>query len=69
MCESDCSELGEHWVSAPMQREEFKEFEVHFTRHKVSYEKVESPEINLCQLYVVDPNKIKIEMNNRGELK
>jgi predicted enzyme related to lactoylglutathione lyase len=38
------------------------------TKHKVSYEKVESPEINLCQLYVVDPNKIKIEMNIRGEL-
>ncbi len=46
----------------------YKEFEAHFTKHKVSYEKVESPEINLCQLYVVDPNKIKIEMNIRGEL-
>ncbi len=46
----------------------YKEFEAHFAKHKVIYEKVESPEINLCQLYVVDPNKIKIEMNIRGEL-
>ncbi len=46
----------------------YREFEAHFTTHRVTYEKVETPEINLCQLYVVDPNKIKIEMNIRGEL-
>ncbi len=46
----------------------YKEYEAHFTKHRIMYEKVETPEINLCQLYVLDPNKIKIEMNIRGEL-
>jgi catechol 2,3-dioxygenase-like lactoylglutathione lyase family enzyme len=33
----------------------------------VAYEAVESPQFNLLQLYVIDPNQIRVEINIRGE--
>jgi catechol 2,3-dioxygenase-like lactoylglutathione lyase family enzyme len=33
----------------------------------IAYETVESPHINLWQIYVVDPNQIRVEVNIRGE--
>ncbi|MFW2383358.1 MAG: VOC family protein [Acidimicrobiales bacterium] len=33
----------------------------------VEYEAVESPQFDLMQIYVVDPNEIRIELNIRGE--
>ncbi len=35
--------------------------------HGVGYETVESPQFDLMQIYVVDPNRIRVEMNIRGE--
>lgn len=35
--------------------------------HGVEYEAVESPQIDLLQIYVVDPNQIRVEINIRGE--
>ena len=46
----------------------YEAYEANFQKHGVSYEKVERPEIGLCQLYVVDPNGVRIELNIRGEL-
>lgn len=45
-----------------------KAYEASFKKNNIQYQKVERPEINLIQLYVKDPNGIKIEMNIRGEL-
>lgn len=36
-------------------------------RYSVEYSSVESRNIDLCQLYVYDPNGIQIEINIRGE--
>ena len=33
----------------------------------VDYETVESPQFDLMQIYVVDPNQIRVEINIRGE--
>lgn len=33
----------------------------------VAYEAVESPQFDLQQIYVVDPNQIRVEINIRGE--
>ena len=33
----------------------------------VDYETVESPQFDLLQIYVVDPNQIRVEINIRGE--
>jgi catechol 2,3-dioxygenase-like lactoylglutathione lyase family enzyme len=33
----------------------------------VAYESVESPQFDLLQIYVVDPNRIRVEINIRGE--
>ena len=33
----------------------------------VVYETVESPQFDLLQIYVVDPNQIRVEINIRGE--
>lgn len=33
----------------------------------VDYETVESPQLDLMQIYVVDPNQIRVEINIRGE--
>ena len=33
----------------------------------VRYETVESPQFDLMQIYVVDPNQIRVEINLRGE--
>ena len=33
----------------------------------VNYETVESPQFDLMQIYVVDPNQIRVEINIRGE--
>jgi catechol 2,3-dioxygenase-like lactoylglutathione lyase family enzyme len=42
-----------------------------FCRHLsglgVEFEKVESPLLDLAQIYVIDPNGIRIEINIRGE--
>lgn len=34
---------------------------------EVDYETVESPQFDLLQIYVVDPNQIRVEINIRGE--
>ncbi len=34
----------------------------------VDYETVESPQFDLMQIYVVDPNQIRVEINIRGEV-
>ncbi len=33
----------------------------------VTYQAVESPQFDLLQIYVVDPNQIRVEINIRGE--
>ena len=33
----------------------------------IDYSTVESPQFNLLQIYVVDPNEIRVEINIRGE--
>jgi catechol 2,3-dioxygenase-like lactoylglutathione lyase family enzyme len=39
----------------------------HLTELGISFETVESPAIDLAQIYVIDPNGIRIEINIRGE--
>lgn len=43
-------------------------FENVFTENDIEYRKVARPEINLVQLFLHDPNGIKIEINIRNEL-
>jgi catechol 2,3-dioxygenase-like lactoylglutathione lyase family enzyme len=45
----------------------YHEFCRHLTDLGVRFETVESPQFDLAQIYVVDPNGIKIEINIRGE--
>ncbi len=46
----------------------YQELEASFGKHKVPYKKIDRPDFNGCQLYVVDPNQIKIELNIRDEI-
>ncbi len=46
----------------------YQELEANFSRHKVPYKKVDRPDFNGCQLFLVDPNEIKIELNIRDEM-
>lgn len=46
----------------------YREYETIFEREGLDYRKVERPEIDLCQLFLHDPNGVKIEINIRGEL-
>ncbi len=46
----------------------YMEFESTFNRLGIAYRKFERPEIDLCQLFLHDPNGVKIEINIRGEL-
>lgn len=43
-------------------------FEALFEENKVDFRRVDRPELDLVQLFLRDPNGIKIEMNIRGEL-
>lgn len=45
-----------------------QQYEAVFKRMGIDYRKVERPEIDLCQLFLHDPNGVKIEINIRGEL-
>ncbi len=42
------------------------EFENSFTKHGITFKKVDRPEIGLTQLFVTDPNGVKIELNIRA---
>lgn len=46
----------------------YQAFELLFREKNIEYRKVARPEINLVQLFLHDPNGIKIEMNIRDEL-
>jgi catechol 2,3-dioxygenase-like lactoylglutathione lyase family enzyme len=39
----------------------------HLRNLGIEFETVESPTLNLAQIYVIDPNGIRIEINIRGE--
>jgi catechol 2,3-dioxygenase-like lactoylglutathione lyase family enzyme len=45
----------------------YDEMRDHLTAMGASYEAVESPQFNLKQIYVVDPNGVRIEINIRNE--
>jgi catechol 2,3-dioxygenase-like lactoylglutathione lyase family enzyme len=45
----------------------YEEMRTHLTAMGASYEAVESPEIDLKQIFICDPNGVKIEINIRGE--
>ena len=45
----------------------YRDFCRHLTELGVEFDTVESPQFDLAQIYVVDPNGIKIEINIRGE--
>jgi catechol 2,3-dioxygenase-like lactoylglutathione lyase family enzyme len=45
----------------------YRDFCRHLTALRVAFETVESPQFDLAQIYVVDPNGIRIEINIRGE--
>jgi catechol 2,3-dioxygenase-like lactoylglutathione lyase family enzyme len=46
---------------------DYSDFCRHLTKLGVKFETVESPQFDLAQIYVVDPNGIRIEINIRGE--
>jgi len=46
----------------------YEAYEALFKQHGIEYRKQLRPEINLCQLFLHDPNGVKIEVNIRGEL-
>lgn len=46
----------------------YREYEAVFEREGLAYRKFERPERDLCQLFLHDPNGVKIEINIRGEL-
>lgn len=46
---------------------DYRDFCRHLTALAVPFETVESPQFDLAQIYVVDPNGIRIEINIRGE--
>lgn len=39
----------------------------HLDSHGVKYRVVESPKIDLCQIFLRDPNQVRVEINIRGE--
>jgi catechol 2,3-dioxygenase-like lactoylglutathione lyase family enzyme len=45
----------------------FDDMRTHLTASGAPYEVVESPQFNLKQIYVVDPNGVRIEINIRNE--
>ena len=45
----------------------FDDMRAHLTALGAPYEIVESPQFNLKQIYVVDPNGVRIEINIRNE--
>jgi catechol 2,3-dioxygenase-like lactoylglutathione lyase family enzyme len=45
----------------------YRDFCSHLTQLGIAFEAVESPQFDLAQIYVVDPNGIRIEINIRGE--
>ena len=47
--------------------QDYRDFCRHLTAIGVEFETVESPQFDLAQIYVVDPNGIRIEINIRGE--
>ncbi len=44
-----------------------REFEASFTQHGIAFEKNDRSEIGLVQLFVTDPNGVKIELNIRDQ--
>lgn len=44
------------------------QFEQRFNEHGIHYNKVERPAVGLIQLFLRDPNGIKLELNIRGEI-
>lgn len=46
----------------------YEAYEALFQQRGIDYRKQQRPEINLCQLFLRDPNGVKIEINIRGEL-
>jgi catechol 2,3-dioxygenase-like lactoylglutathione lyase family enzyme len=46
---------------------DYKGFCEHLRELKVEFEAVETPALKLSQIYVIDPNGIRIEINIRGE--
>lgn len=47
--------------------EDYRGFCRHLRELGVAFETVESPHLDLAQIYLVDPNQIRIEINIRGE--
>jgi catechol 2,3-dioxygenase-like lactoylglutathione lyase family enzyme len=45
----------------------YEELKVHLDSMGASYEAVESPQFNLKQIYITDPNGVRIEINIRNE--
>ncbi|HEY0519964.1 MAG TPA: VOC family protein [Ilumatobacteraceae bacterium] len=45
----------------------FEQMRAHLTEAGASYDVVESPQFDLKQIYVMDPNGIRIEINIRNE--
>jgi catechol 2,3-dioxygenase-like lactoylglutathione lyase family enzyme len=45
----------------------YEEMRQHLTAAGASYEVVDSPQFSLKQIYVVDPNGVRIEINIRNE--
>ncbi|MEP7112204.1 MAG: VOC family protein [Ilumatobacteraceae bacterium] len=45
----------------------FDEMRAHLTATGTTYEVVESPQFDLKQIYIVDPNGVRIEINIRNE--
>ena len=43
-------------------------FEQRLNDHGIHYNKVERPAVGLIQLFLRDPNGIKLELNIRGEI-
>lgn len=41
-------------------------FEAAFQQHDLDYKKVDRPHLKLIQLFLMDPNQIRIEINIRG---
>lgn len=56
---------GIHHVA--FEGEDYRGFCQRLRDKNVRFETVESPQFNLAQIYVIDPNGIRIEINIRGE--